>query len=279
MSCNFNATQFYILISIYHKSTDLPTSSAVQWSGLQNLFGNAESDVLVLLDCCAAACSVSGTGSGATEVLAACGFETSAPGVEEHSFTRAVVDELRYWGQNNALSVAMLHNKVLSRIKVWKPRFGTSGEEEKRRTPMYIFIADEQKKRSIVLTPLRRVEPMDLGPDATLTSSQSSSELSSQSPEDVEEATQDSSQSSLDQIWPDKDFRNPKVLISVALQDDQWLSTSDWTEWLRSISALVKYAHVEGIYKSDSALMLVSILVAIWDLIPKNTAIRFIGFK
>ena len=52
-------------------STGAPESPTVQWSGLQNLLEHAESDVLILLDCCAAASSISETGSGVTEVIAA----------------------------------------------------------------------------------------------------------------------------------------------------------------------------------------------------------------
>lgn len=105
-------------------STGASDSATVLWSGLQNSLEYAESDTLILLDCCAAASSISGTGSAVTEVIAACGFETWAPGVGEHSFTRSLIDELKYWGRDHTLSVATLHNKVLSRIKYWKPRFG-----------------------------------------------------------------------------------------------------------------------------------------------------------
>ena len=55
------------------------------------------SDVLIILDCCAAASSVAEAGSGITELVAACGFETVAPGVGQHSFTRSLIEELGFW--------------------------------------------------------------------------------------------------------------------------------------------------------------------------------------
>ena len=67
----------------------------MQWSGLQTMLEQAASDVLILLDCCAAASSAADAGKGVTELLAACGFETWAPGVGEHSFTRSLIDELK----------------------------------------------------------------------------------------------------------------------------------------------------------------------------------------
>ena len=70
----------------------------------------------------------------------------------------------------------------------------------------------------------------------------------------------------------------PTVLIAVALEEDQRLQLDTWVEWLRDIPAIAKYARVEGIYESNSTLMLLSLPVSIWDLIPNNAAVSFIGF-
>ena len=261
-------------------STGAPESATVHWSGLQNMLEHAESDVLILLDCCAAASSISGTGSGVTEVIAACGFETWAPGVGEHSFTRSLIDELRYWSRDHTLSVAMLHNKVLSRIKYWKPRFGVTGEREYRKTPIYIVLSSEGKQRSIGLKPLQ--PNGHLAVELAATSIQGplsdSSESSIEAQTIGDDDTLNSSQSSIDQVWPDPEFHHPKVLISLSLEEDQWLHTDEWVEWMRSVPAFVKYANVDGIYKSGSTLIVLSIPVAVWDLLPKDPAIAFINF-
>lgn len=85
-------------------STGCEGPPAVQWLGIQNMLEQAISDVLILLDCCAAASSSAETGNGVTEVIAACGFETWAPGVCKHSFTRTLIDELRKWSHRSAIS-------------------------------------------------------------------------------------------------------------------------------------------------------------------------------
>ena len=261
-------------------STGTPDSASVQWSGLQELLENAESDALILLDCCAAASSISATGSGVTEVIAACGFETWAPGVGKHSFTRSLIDELRYWSHGLTLSVAMLHNKVLSRIKYWKPRFGMTGEHEHRKTPIYIVISHEGNQRSIGLIPLQRNGPPSVGLiDASaqgLHSGSSESFIEAQSIAD--DSLLDSSQSSIDRVWPDREFHHPKVLISLSLEEDQSLHMDTWVDWIRSVPALIRYTKVDGIFKSSSTLLVLSIPVALWDLLPKDPAISFIGF-
>ena len=79
-------------------------------------------------------------------------------------------------------------------------------------------------------------------------------------------------------MWPDHGFLHPKVVISLSLKEDQMLYTDTWVDWIRSVPALVKYAKVEGTYKSGSTLLVLSIPVAVWDLLPKDPAISFIGF-
>ena len=70
----------------------------------------------------------------------------------------------------------------------------------------------------------------------------------------------------------------PTVLITLALEDDQRLATSGWAKWLQSAPGLIKYGHVEGIYKSNSILLLLTLPVAIWDLLPNHPAVKFISF-
>ena len=243
------------------------------------MFEQAASDVVLLLDCCAAASSTGEAGGSLTELIAACGFENAAPGVGEHSFTRSLIEELRGWNHHSTMSVAKLHSEVLARIKHWKPRYASNENCERRNTPVYVLIANEGKPRSIELTPLKRYEM-----------SKSDAQLSgplhtpSDSDEDVEMCEMPDANimpsshlsDSLTAVCPED--RYPKVIISVALEEDQVLHTRDWCEWLKSVPAIVKFARVQGIYESDSTLVIMTIPVVIWDLIPADPAIAFLGF-
>ena len=250
----------------------------------------AKSDVLILLDCCAAASSATGGGTGITEIIAACGFEAWAPGVGQHSFTRSLIDELRYLRRTSPFSTSLLHNKVLSRVKYWKPRYDSSARhQEMRKTPIYIVISNETRPRSIELEP--RPPPLSTVNEVTVTANRTSSPdppLHDSAPSSLSLSADasstsgpasESSCSSVSEVWPDKKFECPKVLISVALEEEQWLSAPQWADWMRSIPGLVKYANIEGIYKSDSTLLLISVPIAVWNLIPPSSAISFIGFS
>ena len=243
------------------------------------MFEHAEPDVLILLECCAAASSISGDGSRVTEIIAVCGFETWAPAVGEHSFTRSLIDELKYWSSSQILTAAMLHNKVLSRIKYWKPRFDANGGYERRKTPIYVVLSNEGKQRSIELTPLQTTNTRkglaELSADSV--SSTSSDRTPEPSCNDTNGVHNGTSQTSFD-LSSSQRPPYPQVLVSLALEEDQWLQTDDWFDWLTTVPALVKHVRVHGVFESDSTLLLISLSVAVWDLLPKHPAVSFIGF-
>ncbi|KAL8761030.1 MAG: hypothetical protein Q9184_002819 [Pyrenodesmia sp. 2 TL-2023] len=236
-----------------------------------------------------AASSAGGSGNGITELIAACGFESEAPGVGEHSFTRSLIEELRYYGRRpGSISSAFLHNKVLARaMKSWNPRYASERAQEnetdqpqerqrapeRRRTPIHIHLADQCNQRCIELTPLPI--PLSSGPHQTPSSTGSSAPSTEEA--DLSDPN-DSSQTSLTEAWPDPCFNLPKVLIRVSLEEEQIYRTGDWIEWLKSIPALANSVSVEGVYSSNSTLLLLSLPVAVWDLLPEDPAISFISF-
>lgn len=260
-----------------HASPDSPT---MKWLGIQNMLEQAESDVLILLDCCAGASSAAEAGNGVTEVIAACGFETWAPGVSEHSFTRSLIDELQFWCGQPSNSVAMLHMRVLASMKHWKPRSSRTSNDERRKTPIHSLLTSQGCSKSIQLIPLRQPPPLLAELPASLAKEPSSESSGSHtaSPGVEDSMDLDSSQSSTSHVWSDPSFVAPKVLISLVLEEDQWLSPNAWAEWLENIPAKIKSACVEGVYKSYSTLVLLSVPVASWDMLPNDPAVSFIGF-
>ncbi|KAL8848480.1 MAG: hypothetical protein Q9221_006482 [Calogaya cf. arnoldii] len=87
-----------------------------------------------------------------------------------------------------------------------------------------------------------------------------------------------SSQTSLDEVFPDPDFLSPKVLISVAVEEGQTYDAEDWKEWLLDCPAVARGMWVEGVYQSNSTILLLLLPVAMWDLLPRNSAISLIAF-
>lgn len=192
------------------------------------------------------------------------------PGVGEHSFTRALIQELRWSAQQRPglISPSFLHSKVLARAKEsGNPRGAADGSFERRRTPIYIRLADRSHQRCIELTPLAQLELVPNNQEVS-----STMQFSTTSPE--------SGHSSLEELFPDPDFVSPKVLISVALQEGEMLQTPHAMKWLKDFPAVAKCVHVEGVYRSDesSTVLLLILPVALWDLLPGDPAISFVAF-
>ena len=199
-------------------------------------------------------------------MIAACGFETSAPGVGEHSFTQSLVNTLADWEHRLLpLSATVLHSEILGRIKSWNPKYHGSTQHqrkeaaERRKTPIHITVSNQDNERSIVFRPFKPApEPLS-------------------EPKFLSELELLSKDNTIKEVrGGPKDC--PTVLIALALEDDQRLATSNWARWLQSAPGLIKHGHVQGIFKSGSILILLSLPVAIWDLLPNDPAVRFIGF-
>lgn len=70
----------------------------------------------------------------------------------------------------------------------------------------------------------------------------------------------------------------PHILISVALEENQMLNLEACSSWLASVPLLARYVKVRSIYRSYSTLMLLSMPVFIWNLLPDDHAYKFIGY-
>ena len=243
-----------------------PSSPTVRWSAIQSVFEEAKSDVLFLLDCCAAAGAAPDGGQGVIETIAACGFETWAPGPGRHSFTNALISVLDDWMTRSSFSAAMLHSEVLAVVKHDKPerrKWKDSQKVEMRKTPIYILTSNDPKSMSIELC--RRLTPKSETKKG-LSSSASSSDLDNYGP------------NNLNKRHPEGDLVIPHVLVSIALEENQTLDIEAWLRWIRQFPGLGKYAMVEGVFKSHSTVMLLSLPVPIWNVLPDEMAVSFVAY-
>lgn len=107
-----------------------------------------------------------------------------------------------------------MSSNISSRIKYWKPRYNDAGPHEYRRTPVYILLASEAKQRSIEIAPLPLSQLPTIPSISIYEVPHQPSSSSSGSPGNIDVISSESSQSSLHDIWPDHEFKSPKVLIS-----------------------------------------------------------------
>lgn len=239
----------------------------LQWSAIQTLLERSVSDTLILLDCCAGAASATfPNGKSITETISASSWDAIAPDPGRYSFTNALIEVLQQW-KVRTFSAAMLHAEVLARLKHPRPITINGKHFEARSTPVHFMMTSNHRAPSIELG---RILPSSRRPP---------------SPPDEPEATMPLPSAPIGSgrgpgegagTEPTED--RPHVMISLALEDNQQLDLDAWEQWLASFPALAKYVKVQGVFKSHSTLLLLSLPVMIWDLLPEDHACSFVAF-
>ena len=133
--------------NIHRDSPRMPVNS------IQAMFETSNADVLLIYDACyvfqirSTAPTVSPP--GVTELVAACGFDRSAPGPGVHSFTCAFTQMLRF-GSDLKLpfSVADLVSGVTAVLR-------NSRSWRSKRNPLHTTLVPVQSRRQIMLCPTR----------------------------------------------------------------------------------------------------------------------------
>jgi hypothetical protein len=272
----------------------------LEWFAIQPLFLNAKADVLFLLDCCSAASAATSShiATGTKETIAACAFEAAAPEPGAHSFTSELIEVLDKWKYRAPFSVAMLHSELLINLRHHKPKKDMFGKiVESRRTPVYFVTTSSFKTVSIEFTRRfaksgdnqlegRPQKRRRMSPKAALTEtgsvssddSPATSDNSAEDPLSTSSESGDYTQDQLNRVLPDGDLAIPHVLISLALEGEQLLEVGAWNKWLSECPSFAKYARIEGMYKSHSTILVLSVPVVIWNLVPDHLACSFIGY-
>ncbi|KAK1756259.1 hypothetical protein QBC47DRAFT_298386 [Echria macrotheca] len=254
-------------------ATRNPGSPWLQWSAIQTLLERSVSDVLILLDCCAGAASATfPTGKSITETISASSWDAIAPDPGRYSFTNALIEVLLEW-RLRTFSAAMLHAEVLARLKHPRPILINGKQFEARSTPVHFMMTSNHRAPSIELgrlVPQSRLPPSPPKEAASYRRAATSSQALF--------GDHGASQDSLVPSTAEPNEDQPHVMISLALEEDQRLDINAWEHWLSSFPALAKYVKIQGVFKSHSTLLLLSLPVMVWDFLPDDPACSFIGF-
>lgn len=159
-------------------------------------------------------------------------------------------------------SAAMLHAEVLARLKHPRPILINGKRFEARSTPVHFMMTSDHRAPSIEMS---RLVPHDRRPPSPPQDPSPSDIALGRGPAEGECYTE-----------PNED--KPHVMISLALEDNQRLDLNAWEQWLSSFPALAKYVKVQGVFKSHSTLLLLSMPVTVWDLLPDDQACSFVAF-
>ncbi|KAF7933216.1 hypothetical protein EAE99_003101 [Botrytis elliptica] len=247
--------------------------SMVKWGGIQNSLEEAQSDVLLLLDCCSSGTANTGDGYGTTELIAACGFNDVANGVGRHSFTYALTTELRLLSAYPKFTAAVLYNRILCRLQNWMPE-----GRELQKAPLHVVLTQNQALPSSIqlsVNPRPKPEPMSFRSPSQSLGSPSPASFESNERTDSD---QDSNLSPVSSLLSDEQ-QFPRILLSVRLREDlaPELSADLFAEWLRMMPVIANSITVEAGFSSFSTLILVSMPTPTWVCLGRDPAFNLVG--
>ena len=123
----------------------------VTWTAIQKSLEWAESDILILLDCCYSGVVNTSGGRGANELIAACDYNGIANGVGIFSYTHNLVIELQHLlATKGTFTTDTLWREMYSRMQSHKPL----GVQNERYPPPVHHKLAQPRGRSIELSPL-----------------------------------------------------------------------------------------------------------------------------
>ncbi|KAE9366683.1 hypothetical protein N431DRAFT_417524 [Stipitochalara longipes BDJ] len=263
--------------------------------GIQSMLEEADADVILLCDCCHST-AIPTTDSQqrnnkVMEAITACGYETRAAHVGDHSFTNALTHELAVASKGLPFTISELHARVVSKLRCWAPGLlkGEDGnyvdtadnhllfERQHRRTPIFTVVCRANPTRSIIIAPLGQIYP---SPDS---GEESATHASGKMPEANMDIDSEGIVPPQEEIGckkrkrpVDDEGKCPFILISARLE--KRYNKQAWVEWVRNAPDNAKDIHVEGAYDSFSTLLLIRMPTAVWNLLPSNLAYTFLGY-
>jgi hypothetical protein len=260
----------------------------VKWSGIQSSLEEAQSDVLLLLDCCAAGTANTNEGNGVTELLAACALNGIANGVGPYSFTHALINQLRLLSSTSCFSTAILFNRLYTEIEGWR----LIGKDFQRPPVHLVLSQDAQLPRSIQLS-AQRPATKESNVNHSLTDAESQASACGNEHSPLTESQTSSSSDELRTLQSDASDASsntsytslsldafPRLLFSVHIRENldcSHLSQPLFLDWLRMIPVLADKVTIEAGFASDSTIVLFSLPAALWQYLPRDPAISLIG--
>jgi len=184
-----------------------------------------------------------------------------------------LIEVLHEWS-HRTFSAAMLHAEILARLKHPRPIMINGRRFEARSTPVHFMMTSDHKAASIEFS---RLVPQAMRLPAP-PRQPSTPRLDGFGAEGRDGGDGREGPSSELVIASEPNEDNPHVLISLALEDDQQLDLDAWEQWLAAFPALAKHCKVQGLFKSHSTTLLLSLPVMIWDLLPDDPACSFVTF-
>lgn len=238
----------------------IKSSMSIDWHSIQNLLKEANCDILFLFDCCYGGAMINPKHKWRKrcDLLTSCPPSSDASGIEQESFTWALVCEMeREIVKHKRCDVYMLHNNLNSKR--------SRDEHSLTRDPTYLSYS-RRGGVSISLQPLQNSadgsELQPLKPEELLTLSEARVlfKISFSNPD----------HSPVLEEWKDFLRNRPSNIAQMKALAYDSRRPSTYPELVRAVTSL------HGLFETHSNVAIMSIPVWLWDLLPRHPLIEYI---
>jgi hypothetical protein len=201
----------------------------------------------------------------------------SCPSTWRDSFTNTLIEVLDDWINKRTFSASCLHAEILFQLKLKETKKGREGKKlEWCTTPIHINYTADSKLPGIELCrrnvlpapPLEPPQVPEHGRPTTFTDAM-----------DIDFDDSNTAPSPLLNLTDSGEFQSSHVLIKIGLEQNQDpLDIKQCVRWLENVPFLGKFAKIEGVYLSYSTLVILSMPISVWDMLPDHPACTFIGY-
>lgn len=241
-------------------------SSRLKWDGIRCLLEDAQSDILLLLDTCAIADAPTAGTHGIKQAIAAYSPEHAARDPGPGSFTFHLIEALNKLGNGRPFSIQRLHEEIISqKHSRFSQHTGLSngvGKVSSAHEKMPIcFTLTPGTLQSITMSPLGMQGPGSHSPLG--------------SPDTLSQAEQQGIKAPSNS---DLTFEEVRALVCTTFLGEPSQDMASFKQWLHNTPVAASKIAVEGMFHGPPTVLLVSMPIAIWNVIAADRTCCFLGY-
>ncbi|OTB04023.1 hypothetical protein M426DRAFT_73614 [Hypoxylon sp. CI-4A] len=246
--------------------------SKLKWSGFRCLFEEVQSDMLLLLDTCAAREPLISGGSSVKQVIAASSPEHNLQDQSLRSFTSHVTEALAKFSSGRPFTAEFLYQEIAYQKQqdLIQASGLTNGASKNlqfdEKLPIHYTISSG-KGQSISISPLSpnaesRLRSPRGGPNEDAQPTKMIREDCIIHPNAVADLT----------------FDEPRVLVCTTFVGEASPDMSSFNHWLHNAPAIASKIAVEGMFLGPPTMLLISMPLPVWNVVQHDKVCCFLGY-
>ncbi|POS85393.1 hypothetical protein EPUL_002284 [Erysiphe pulchra] len=249
-------------------------SPKIKWQNVRSLLEEARTDILLLLDTCAASDVSFPSENYTKQIIAAYPPDQALRGSGPRSFTFNLIEALTRLGNGRPFTIQRLHEEIVaSKQNKFLQDAGLPNGSNKRssnheRMPVYFSLSNSHT-HSIMISPISQQQLI------------SSLDLPVNLPDhEIQEgrAQLEQSQQIKFNSINDLTFEEPRALVCTTFLGEPSPEMSSFKDWLQHAPVAAAKIAVEGMFHGPPTVLLISMPISVWNVLAADRTCAFLGY-